>query len=130
MAKTLLSFGHGYSAQALAQLLIPQGWRVIGTTRNPAKAQTFRAEGVEPLIWPSDLRPALAEATHILCSAAPDSAGDPFLRSVPEIAQSRGSPGVQAPAEIGRDLERRLAALHAVADRIYDRWSEGLIRGS
>jgi GMP synthase-like glutamine amidotransferase len=45
-----------------------------------------------------------------------------------EIAASRGSPGVQAPAEIERDLERRVAALHAVADRIYDRWIEGLAR--
>jgi GMP synthase-like glutamine amidotransferase len=45
-----------------------------------------------------------------------------------EIAQSRHSAGVQAPEEIARDLERRVAALHAVADRIYDRWSEGLSR--
>jgi len=39
-------------------------------------------------------------------------------------------PGVQAPDEIERDVERRTAALHAVADRIYDRWCEGLSRGS
>ena len=31
MTRTLLSFGHGYSASALARLLIPQGWRVIGS---------------------------------------------------------------------------------------------------
>jgi nucleoside-diphosphate-sugar epimerase len=85
----LLSLGHGYSARALAARLVPQGWRVIGTTRSPAKADVFRAEGVEPLLWPGDLGPALAEATHILCSAAPDAAGDPFLRAVPEIARSR-----------------------------------------
>jgi nucleoside-diphosphate-sugar epimerase len=85
---TLLSLGHGYSARALARRLTQQGWRVIGTTRNAAKADAFRAEGVEPLIWPGDLGPALAEATHILCSAAPDAAGDPFLRAVPGIAQS------------------------------------------
>jgi nucleoside-diphosphate-sugar epimerase len=85
---TLLSLGHGYSARALARRLVPQGWRIIGTTRNPAKAQVFLTEGVEPLMWPCDLGPALAEATHILCSAAPDSKGDPFLQAVPEIAQS------------------------------------------
>jgi nucleoside-diphosphate-sugar epimerase len=88
---TLLSLGHGYSAQALARRLIPQGWRVIGTTRNPAKAESFRAEGVEPLIWPGDLGPALLEATHVLCSAAPDAGGDPFLRAAPEISGSRAS---------------------------------------
>jgi nucleoside-diphosphate-sugar epimerase len=85
---TLLSLGHGYSARALAGRLVPQGWRVIGTTRNPAKAEAFRSEGVEPLLWPGDLAPALAEATHILCSAAPDAKGDPFLRAVPGIAQA------------------------------------------
>ena len=47
-----------------------------------------------------------------------------------EIAQAQGSPGVQQPAEIERDLERRVAALHAVADRIYDKWTEGLSRGN
>jgi len=61
MTKTLLSFGHGYSARALARLLIPLGWRVIGTTRSKAKADELRAQGVEPLIWPgADMRPALA----------------------------------------------------------------------
>jgi GMP synthase-like glutamine amidotransferase len=45
-----------------------------------------------------------------------------------EIAQSQASPGVQAPGEIERDLERRVGALHAVAERIYDRWCEALPR--
>ena len=44
-----------------------------------------------------------------------------------EIAAGRSSPAVQDPAEIRRDLQRRLAALHDVANRIYDRWTEGLI---
>ncbi len=89
--QTLLSLGHGYSARALARRLTPQGWRIIGTTRNPAKAEAFRAEGVEPLLWPGDLGPALAEATHILCSAAPDANGDPFLQAMPSIASSNAS---------------------------------------
>ncbi len=87
--QTLLSLGHGYSARALARRLIPQGWRIIGTTRSAAKADALRAEGVEPLIWPADLGPALAAATHILCSAAPDALGDPFLQAVPAIADAR-----------------------------------------
>jgi GMP synthase-like glutamine amidotransferase len=36
------------------------------------------------------------------------------------------SPAVQPVDEIQRDLEARLAALHRVADRIYDRWTAGL----
>lgn len=42
-----------------------------------------------------------------------------------EIAQSAGA-GVQTSTEMERDLDRRLAQLHAVADRIYARWVEGL----
>lgn len=78
--KTLLSIGHGYSAQALARLLIPQGWTVIGTTRSAARAEAFRAAGVEPLLLPGPLAPALARASHILTSVSPDAAGDPILR--------------------------------------------------
>ncbi len=80
--KTLLSLGHGYSAQALAALLVPMGWRVMGTTRSAVRADVLRAAGVEPLIWPGDVTQALGDATHVLASAAPDAAGDPFLAAV------------------------------------------------
>jgi GMP synthase-like glutamine amidotransferase len=43
-----------------------------------------------------------------------------------EIRESAASPGVQPPAKIEKNLETRIAALHKVADRIYDRWTEGL----
>lgn len=76
---TLLSLGHGYCAAALAARLMPLGWRVIGTARTPERAAALRRSGVEPLLWPADLRGALAQATHVLASAAPDGGGDPFL---------------------------------------------------
>ncbi|MBD3814389.1 MAG: SDR family oxidoreductase [Betaproteobacteria bacterium] len=80
MTKTLLSFGHGFSARALTRLLLPLGWRVIGTTRSAEKAGALRAEGVEALVWPgSDMTEALGAATHLLLSAAPDDEGDPVL---------------------------------------------------
>lgn len=79
--KTLLSFGHGYSARALAALLIPAGWRVIGTTRSADKAEDIAQTGVEPLIWPgTDMCDVLQDATALLISAGPDKAGDPVLR--------------------------------------------------
>lgn len=77
---TLLSIGHGYSAEALARRLLPQGWRVIGTTRRADKVQRMAAAGVEAVLLPGPLAGALAEATHILVSVAPDEAGDPILR--------------------------------------------------
>jgi nucleoside-diphosphate-sugar epimerase len=89
MDKTLLSIGHGYSARALARLLLADGWRVIGTTRSADKAEALRTQGIEAVVWPgTDLRPLLAEASHLLSSVAPAPEGDPVL------------------AEIGEDLRR------------------------
>ncbi|MES2665451.1 MAG: SDR family oxidoreductase [Pseudomonadota bacterium] len=88
---TLLSLGHGYSATALSRRLIPQGWVVIGTTRDPARAAAMAAEGVMPLMWPGDLAPALAQATHVLASAAPDAAGDPFLAAAGDLLAQSGA---------------------------------------
>lgn len=80
MQRTLLSLGHGYSAQSLAAKLIAQGWRVIGTTRSADKAVRLAAQGVEPLIWPGNrLADALECATHLLISIAPGADGDPVL---------------------------------------------------
>lgn len=80
MTKTLLSFGHGYSARALSRLLLPDDWRIIGTTRSEDRASRLMNEGTEPRIWPgADMTPALDAATHLLISAAPSDAGDPVL---------------------------------------------------
>lgn len=84
MTKTLLSIGHGFSAQALAPELIKRGWRVIGTTRKAEKFAVLEASGVEPLLWPCDLSAVLSEATHVLTSAGPDAEGDPILRQAQE----------------------------------------------
>jgi nucleoside-diphosphate-sugar epimerase len=80
MSKTLLSFGHGYSARALAKLLIRQGWTIFGTTRKPEKFDRLRAEGITPVLWPDgDLSEAFQTATHLLISAGPSDDGDPVL---------------------------------------------------
>ncbi|MEO1292029.1 MAG: SDR family oxidoreductase [Pseudomonadota bacterium] len=77
---TLLCFGYGYSAAALARRLRARGWRVIGTTRSSEKAAAMREEGVEALALGSEaLDKALGEAQHWLASAGPSAAGDPVL---------------------------------------------------
>jgi len=78
MNKTLLSFGHGYTAQALAAELLADGWRVIGTTRSHDKAKTIRETGAEAVIFPEEM-PDLSGVTHILTSAGPNADGDPVL---------------------------------------------------
>ncbi|OSP54452.1 SDR family oxidoreductase [Pseudoruegeria sp. SK021] len=84
----LVSFGHGYSARALAPLLLAKGWQITGTTRDPGTANALRATGITPFLWgDQDPAPLLASATHLLISAAPSATGDPTLETFgPSIA--------------------------------------------
>ncbi len=76
---SLFIFGLGYSALALAQDLLAQGWRVGGTHREPARPslpglETWRFDRDHPL------DPACFQwAGHLLSSVPPDDAGDPVL---------------------------------------------------
>jgi nucleoside-diphosphate-sugar epimerase len=79
---TLFCFGLGFSADALARRVLARGWRVAGTTRDPAKATSLERRGIRAEVFDRarPLRPgALAGVTHVLVSAPPDEAGDPVL---------------------------------------------------
>ena len=97
MAHTILSFGHGYSAQALSRILLPQGWQITGTTRSEVKAEALADQGVAPLIFPGDgdgdgdgdVADAIAQASHLLISAGPDASGDPVLNAVGDMISAR-----------------------------------------
>lgn len=83
MKKSLLSFGHGYSAQALGRLLIPLGWHVTGTSRDADNLPAITAQGAAALQWPNDdVSDALVNATHLLISVAPNAEGDPVLNAL------------------------------------------------
>jgi GMP synthase-like glutamine amidotransferase len=45
-----------------------------------------------------------------------------------EIEAARSSPGVMPSAKAEKNLAERVAALHKVADRVYERWCEGLAK--
>ena len=47
-----------------------------------------------------------------------------------EIRAAAASPAVQSPEQMTSDMESRLPRLHEVADRLYDKWTENLSRGS
>lgn len=82
--KKLLSIGHGYVASALAEHLRPEGWRIIGTTRNAERAAAIRSAGDDALLWPGgDLGAAFAQASHVLISVPPDDDGCPVRRALP-----------------------------------------------
>lgn len=67
----LFCFGLGYTAQALARALEPEGWRVVGTQREGGGLRFARGQPLDPAVF--------ADATHILSSVPPDEAGDPVL---------------------------------------------------
>lgn len=89
----LLSFGHGYSARALAGGLVPAGWQVFGTTRTAEKAEMLRKEGVVPYLWAADIADAMDKATHILISAGPTPEGDPVLNTYGDVLRKGVRPG-------------------------------------
>lgn len=75
----LLSIGHGYAADAVAQAL-PRDWQIIATTRRPERAAELSARGLGSVVWEpggscSPLREALARATHVISSVAPGRGG-------------------------------------------------------
>ena len=82
----LLSFGHGYSAQALSRRLTSgktakNAWKITGTTRHQANYAQIGRSGADCCLWPgADLRSKIRNATHILVSVPPDECGDPVLR--------------------------------------------------
>ncbi len=91
MARVLLSIGHGYTARALARIIMPEGWRVIGTTRSEESAGTLLSSGVDALVWPgSDLCDAIGQATHVLVSVPPGVEGDPVLRGERDQLMAHG----------------------------------------
>ncbi len=84
-AGRLFCFGLGYVALTLATRLLPRGWSVAGTSRDPDKRAKLDRLGVSVSAFDgarpmADAAEALSGATHVLSSVPPDSRGDPVLR--------------------------------------------------
>lgn len=83
MTKRLFIFGLGYSGLEIAQLAKASGWTVAGTCTGAEKARHLRAQGIETHLFDGTV-PLPAEsmggASHILCSIAPGTTGDPALK--------------------------------------------------
>ena len=93
MTGRLFIFGLGYSGLEIAKLARAAGWSVAGTCRTAEKAAELARQGFE--VHPFDGTAALpagamAEASHILCTIAPGTTGDPALRtSAPLLREAR-----------------------------------------
>ncbi len=93
MTKRLFVFGLGYSGLEIAKLAGAGGWTVAGTCTGAEKAERLRASGIEAHLFdgtaPLPFR-AMGGATHVLCTIAPGTAGDPVLRTcAPLLKQAR-----------------------------------------
>jgi len=82
MTKRLFIFGLGYSGLEIAQLAKASGWAVAGTCTGAEKAENLRAEGIETHLFDGTAplpAAAVGGASHILCTIAPGTTGDPAL---------------------------------------------------
>ena len=81
MDLTFLSFGHGYTAQALTPYLNDKGWKVFGTSRTKDNFSNIEKSGAIPILWGSDeLRSVIKESTLVLSSVAPKNGNDPVIQ--------------------------------------------------
>jgi nucleoside-diphosphate-sugar epimerase len=81
-SRRLFCFGLGYSALALADALLTEGWGVAGTCRTPETLAALRDRGIAAHLFERGhpLAPAALDGvTHVLQSIPPDEEGDPVL---------------------------------------------------
>lgn len=82
MARRLFIFGLGYSGLEIAKLARASDWTVAGTCTTTDKADGLRADGFEVHLF-DGVEPlaatAVGGASHILCTIAPGTTGDPAL---------------------------------------------------
>jgi nucleoside-diphosphate-sugar epimerase len=84
MTMKLIIFGAGYSGRRIAREFAESAEWVAGTTRDPEKIAALKEDGIRPFLFDGieigdELRAAMAEATHLVQSIAPEKAGDPLL---------------------------------------------------
>ena len=78
MARRMVIAGLGYAGGAIAREALAHDFTVAGTARDPARAAA--PSGVAVLAF-AEAGEAIAQATHLVVTAAPDEQGDPVLRA-------------------------------------------------
>src|SRR3990167_4530820 len=93
MTRRLFIFGLGYSGLEIARLAKAGGWKGAGTCPGAEKAARLRAGGIETHLFDGTAplpAAALDGASHVVCTIAPGTAGDPVLRTCgPRLEQAR-----------------------------------------
>ena len=84
MTGRLFIFGLGFSGLEIARLARAAGWTVAGTCRTAEKAAELKRRGFEAHVFDGNAAlaaEAVGRASHILCTIAPGTTGDPVLRT-------------------------------------------------
>lgn len=94
----LLVLGWGYSARHGAARLKPRLSRLSATARDADKADRMAAAGIEVVRLGTEgaaehLARTIREATHVIASAGPSEAGDPFLLSHGDVVREAARAG-------------------------------------
>ncbi len=94
----LLVLGWGYSARHGAARLMPKLRSLAATVRSADKAERMAANGVPALRLDrpdaaAAVAAAIARASHVLASAGPSEAGDPFLEPYAEALRASARAG-------------------------------------
>ncbi len=90
MDLTFLSFGHGYTAQALTPHLNDKGWKVFGTSRSRDNFSDIEKSGAIPILWGARIR-SYKEAALVLSSVAPKNDNDPVIQMYGEDLKENSS---------------------------------------
>jgi nucleoside-diphosphate-sugar epimerase len=81
MTQNLYVVGLGFSGLEIARRAQEAGWSVAGSVTSAEKAARLTAEGIAAEVLSPDSA-ALRAATHLVCTVAPESWGDPVLSLV------------------------------------------------
>lgn len=87
----LFCFGMGFSSQALAKRLVPQGWEVSGTVRgaqDEIKAKNISVCSYDGAHFTVEISAAISRSTHLLITIPPQPSGDVVLKNFAEEISS------------------------------------------
>ncbi len=101
----LLIFGLGYTGSRLARECLAAGWRVAGTVRDPAKAETLRTEGLDARVFGAGEAPA--GVTHVLDTTVPGPEGSAVLAEVRRLGLRPAWLGALSTSAVYGDCEGR-----------------------
>ncbi|MCA9483690.1 MAG: SDR family oxidoreductase [Nitrospina sp.] len=92
--KHLFCFGLGYTGRALGEALSKEGWRVSGTCRTAAEAETRSARKFDVFLFDGihcgdGLKDALASADCVLSTVPPGDNGDPVLNGFRDVLSQK-----------------------------------------